>query len=386
MFDKFLFKSFTLHYSSADPSTATGQYIVAFDRDYADNTPTADDAGIRAYFAMAGSKISSVWESTSFKVPISSGQDFYYCNDSGYDGRLVFQGQIYLAAVSGTTFHGSLWIEYEIDFYDPQIDQSAMSLTETQYPGTPFTWNIGDSFLKFFNSDASLLKSGVRVITTGGVSTDDPVDNWAYSAGKNLIIPPGRWLIQQIGAVNADFGSMVQYFMNSAYRYNKAVKDAGHPIDYDGDNIFNSILESISIDTGAQNGETSIKSFVLNIAVSLGPILFSARLYETDSGSPQDATAFGWVFSILNIGAQLAAGEFMVPKKELLGLDKSERLALLKERTLESRDRLSALRKKIREFESVDAHEAKTTTLTSKLSPSRDREAPLVLKEIKHKA
>jgi len=204
LYEKFCFRKFVLHYTSADPSTATGQYIVAYDRDFADSTPSASDIGIREYFAMKGSVISNVYLSTSFRCPLEDPQDFYYTNDTGYEGRLVYQGQLYMAAVSGTTFHGSLWIEYEIELYDPAIESPTEFFEGTKTGGisfvcptdvTPYGVDMLGDVENIINPD------GYRFIHKAcGVGWGRAIN----SGSKGLVVPPGNWYFEYRLATKTD--------------------------------------------------------------------------------------------------------------------------------------------------------------------------------------
>jgi len=126
LYEKYVFRKFTLHYITAQATSTTGQYIMSYDKDTADNTPPASAAGVTQYFAMQDAVISSAWQNSSLPCSLTDPQDFYYTNYSGYEGRIVFQGQVYMACASDGTFVGSIWIEYDIELWDPMVD----SLTE----------------------------------------------------------------------------------------------------------------------------------------------------------------------------------------------------------------------------------------------------------------
>lgn len=192
MYEKYCFRKFVLHYTSADPSTATGQYIVAYDRDFADTTPPASDIGVREYFAMKGSVISNVYMSTAFRCPLEDPQDFYFTNDTGYEGRLVYQGQLYMAAVSGTTFHGSLWIEYELELYDPAIETPSSIISGTKAEPS-FTSNaailLDVDLFKYADTEV-VSPDKVRFKSFTVSATDDYYVPVGY---RGILVPPGVW-------------------------------------------------------------------------------------------------------------------------------------------------------------------------------------------------
>jgi len=220
LYDKYLFTSFTLHYTSADPSTATGQYILAYDRDFADDTPPASTQGIREYFAMAGSVISNVWSSTSFKCPLADAQEFYYTNDTGYEGRIVFQGQLYAAAVSGTTFHGSMWIEYDLELYDPSLETAPSTILDIFGGEVSLAENgsLFDDFGKLESFANGTPRLGFDTALAGG-----------FGGSNGLVLPPGSWIVQ-IGLNNkTDAVKALLNFNYFLYKYDRSSRSTGSP-------------------------------------------------------------------------------------------------------------------------------------------------------------
>lgn len=189
LYDKFLFKKLRIIYASGLGTSTAGQYILAFDRDYADTTPPASSAGVQQYFSMANSKIANAWESSSLDTNLTSLQDFYYTNDTGVEGRIVYQGQIYVAAVSGSTFTGSVVLDYEIELYDPQIETEAGALQAQAGTWTGTTEDIGSDW---FQGMTAVFGSDSR--DNAGITFEDDQDGKRY-----LSIPPGSYTMSISG-------------------------------------------------------------------------------------------------------------------------------------------------------------------------------------------
>jgi len=191
MYEKFLFNDFTL---TCEPSTGTGTagtYLLAYDRDVSDSTPSADINGLKTYFAMMGTCSANAWERNSIRCPKADPQSFYYCNQNvaGTEERLVYQGQLYGAQISAVTSAASLnmWMDYDIELFDPTLESVS-------------------------NSEGAIgLAATTSVATTNGGFNDlvgatlFPTSSLANfktdTAGNSYIsLPSGTWLVEQVMA------------------------------------------------------------------------------------------------------------------------------------------------------------------------------------------
>jgi len=127
MFEKYLFTNLRVCVDSGAGSSVNGEYLIAYDKDPSDPTPPTGDAGLREFFGMEGTQPFQAGVSGEVSFPLSDPQDFYY-TDPGYygisDERLYTQGQIYIAVGSqawSSTVNVTLYLEYEILFFDPQL-------------------------------------------------------------------------------------------------------------------------------------------------------------------------------------------------------------------------------------------------------------------------
>lgn len=143
LYEKYLFKRLTFHYDPSCGTTTDGSLIVAYDRDASDPIPTPNDSGIRQYMSMASNENFPVWASASVDCKLADLQDFYYTSDNNSDLRLTSQGQILVAqlnpliGVSRVT--GTLWVEYDVELFDPTLENSSLDLgyfSNSSDPGT----------------------------------------------------------------------------------------------------------------------------------------------------------------------------------------------------------------------------------------------------------
>jgi len=149
-----------------DVGTSTNLSIIMFyDVDPSDPlpapAPTTFQAGLQAvqiYMGYRDAIKGPVWSPVQLDCKISSDpQGFYYTNYVGGDPRLAFQGQFGIAAgapISTTGQLGTIHMEYEIEFWDPSIDQvnSQVRFATTSVAGwtsTPNTLfnNLGNTAL-----------------------------------------------------------------------------------------------------------------------------------------------------------------------------------------------------------------------------------------------
>lgn len=138
MYEKFLFKKLAFHVTPSAPTTSSGSYVLAYDRDPTDPTPSASLAGSKALMSYEGSCDFPIWTPGSIYCPLIQPTEGFYTG-SGSDERLFTQGQLYIwqldPASSALPF--TVWVEYECEFYVPQLDQPG--LYQALQPGGSFT-------------------------------------------------------------------------------------------------------------------------------------------------------------------------------------------------------------------------------------------------------
>lgn len=183
MYEKYIFRKARIVYIPQVSTAAAGTIGMAFDKDFADTTPGETEDGLRQYLGFQNACTFPAWSPGEIDIKLTDMQDFFYCNDTGYDGRLVYQGQLYLFAVGSlltTTNYGQLYIEYEIDFFDPQIEN----------PLDYGTLQNSSSVVTSVSASAwnSLNATGTSI---GKIITDQ-------SGNKGVELSPGTWMFEQL--------------------------------------------------------------------------------------------------------------------------------------------------------------------------------------------
>jgi len=210
LYEKYCFKKLVFHYSPGKSSATDGSLIMAYDKDPTDPTPPANVQGVQNYLGYEGAQTFPIWEPASIVATLTDTQDFYYTNQRiGDDERLSFQGQIYLAALNNVptaTQIGDLWVEYELELYDPQL-QVIQGELATQHNGAGTTsttsrqgWN--DMIpIKIDKNDP--------IFTTG----QDASGNWFVNVpGGTFVV--NEWISTPSAAVGINVPSVIANYAN----------------------------------------------------------------------------------------------------------------------------------------------------------------------------
>ena len=257
---------------------------------------------------MAGSQISNVYLSSSFKCPLTDNQDFYYTNFTGEEGRIVYQGQLYMAAVSGTTFHGSLWIEYECDFYDPSLEDEPSVLTSFDDStglilgpsgSLHLTSNLLDNVpTNFFGSKNRSFE--VKALANHAVYVDGIERLRPFQ--KGIIMPPGDWVIEfRAGLLDASAsaGEGISSFVPTFFPFDATTVKNGYPTDDTDLDLDLTIIEYSGTAIGDNNS-----SAVIRFLVSIPPT--AALVWFFLSGLLTSGTSVYYAESMLQIIAARA--------------------------------------------------------------------------------
>lgn len=134
LFERYKFKSLKFRYSPIAPTTSSGQLIGYVDYDtYDDPTGLSGIANIQRAAAHFGEKPTQVWEGGEKPVfweikDVDPMTDLYIDSD-GSDPRWTNQGRFVLLAAStipATTNCGNIYLDYDIEFYIPQLEQTSV--------------------------------------------------------------------------------------------------------------------------------------------------------------------------------------------------------------------------------------------------------------------
>lgn len=130
LYDKYRFGMLKFHFVPAGSTQTRGAVLLAYDRDISDATPPPNDNGVRQFMAMMDSVSSPIWAPCTAVCPLSHPEEGLWCNPvAGGDDRLSYQGQLYIACMEPSSLAagqsiGDLFMEYDVEFFDPQLDQT----------------------------------------------------------------------------------------------------------------------------------------------------------------------------------------------------------------------------------------------------------------------
>jgi hypothetical protein len=227
LYEKYVFRRVDFHVQSSAPSSASGSYILAYDRDIADDTPSASNLGLKTYYGMKNSKSTSIWSDLTITCPLDDTQDFYYTNYTGYDARLTHQGQIYIAALSPITAGVSinLWVSYDIDLMVPELEeQNAAVSTNINLgilgPGTgptPLTAGVNQNLLTVAAS-ASLDELQNDTVTSDEAKLNTEIPDQAayelpegtYDAMVSISSTGGGQIVPSFSVYDKDSGDLIE--------------------------------------------------------------------------------------------------------------------------------------------------------------------------------
>jgi hypothetical protein len=127
LYQRYRFRKLLFLYEPVCPATTQGQLIGFGDYDV-DNLITEDTpTNINIAAAHFGQEVCQVWEARAFPFGVVDDFTTLFCRISDAEARLIYQGVYYLFAASdiaADTACGNLYIDYEIEFYVPQLDAS----------------------------------------------------------------------------------------------------------------------------------------------------------------------------------------------------------------------------------------------------------------------
>lgn len=138
LYERYRYKRLTFRYCPTAPSTTAGQLIGYIDRDVKDQLSTPD-VNLRRAFAHYGEKPVQVWQggekpvSWTFSTD-SKSPDLYTSQSSAFSGESdhwTSGGRFVLLAAtsfSGTTPCGNIFVDYDVDFSYPQLENTPIAM------------------------------------------------------------------------------------------------------------------------------------------------------------------------------------------------------------------------------------------------------------------
>lgn len=131
LYEKFRFRKFIVTYIPIAAATVAGQVMGYFDTDPAETVYSATPlAAFQRGVAHFGAQSTNVWERKSFSLQDDDPTRLLFCNETEAGSeRLAKQARFTLLSSSAqsATALGNLFVEYEVDFYGPQIDASPIA-------------------------------------------------------------------------------------------------------------------------------------------------------------------------------------------------------------------------------------------------------------------
>lgn len=130
LFERYKFKSLKFRYAPTCPTTTAGQLLGYVDYDtYDDPTGLTGIQNLQRGAAHYGEKPTQVWEGSDKPIfweikDVDPMTDLYVDSD-GTDPRWTNQGRFVLlaaSAITATTACGNIYLDYDIEFYIPQIE------------------------------------------------------------------------------------------------------------------------------------------------------------------------------------------------------------------------------------------------------------------------
>jgi len=164
LYDKFRFNNLRFHFVPCASTTVRGSIGLSYDRDISDVTPPPNDMGVRQFLSMMDAVSGPLWNPLTANCPLSHPEEGLFTNPSvGGDERLSYQGQLYVwclepAQNTGEPYSlGDVFVEYDIEMWDPQLDTQVVVARSTAGGGA-FSTGVG-------NNDA------LRQYATGGATS-----------------------------------------------------------------------------------------------------------------------------------------------------------------------------------------------------------------------
>lgn len=154
LFERYRVRKWTFWYIPSVPSTQAGQFLSYPDYDVSDAlSPTLP---LNEAMAHMGSQLFNVYSETPVQFDRVDPFTDLFTDAEGTDPRLTYVGRLRYLACSNlavNTTYGSIYMEYDIDFFIPQLQS-----------GTLPTQVLGDAYVKVIqNSSAASVANGAQI-------------------------------------------------------------------------------------------------------------------------------------------------------------------------------------------------------------------------------
>jgi len=172
--EKYRYHNLSFCWAPQCPTTTPGGLIITYDTDPTDATPPVTFEGLRVYLSHAASVEFVPWQAACCSYRRQQDLAWYYTGPlngstlGGVDERLSYQGQVYLATGPATSsasspISGTLWVEYDLEFIEPQLRTDVPTTTQTANPSAAVLAPQNDAFAPVL--DASTVTQGEKSFT-----------------------------------------------------------------------------------------------------------------------------------------------------------------------------------------------------------------------------
>jgi hypothetical protein len=176
LFERYRVRSWTFWYIPSVPSTQAGQFLAYPDYDVSDSlSPTLP---LNEAMAHMGSQLFNVYSETPIQFDRVDPFTDLFTDAEGTDQRLTYVGRIRFLAASAlgaSVSFGTIYMEYDIDFYIPQLQSTAIETVVT-----------GTASLKSCTPQAASVSNGA-VISCGMLETGAPLNSPNFDLGVGNI-------------------------------------------------------------------------------------------------------------------------------------------------------------------------------------------------------
>ena len=156
-YEQYRFSNLKFHFDSATSTAERGQIILVTNVDAKDRVMTT----AQQLLTYKGASVGRVWDSHTHSVPLSQSVSKYYIRQGSpplnADLSLYDVGLTYIATlgVQPNIYIGSLWVEYDVEFFTPKaVDTDRFLRIAGDYKTVAFDEPLGDH--KLWNVDSNL--------------------------------------------------------------------------------------------------------------------------------------------------------------------------------------------------------------------------------------
>jgi len=126
LYQRYRFRKFNILYAPIANATESGQLIGFSDYDVDSLLEGDSETNISVAAAHLGQQICQIWEDQVFPFGIVDAYTTLFTSLEGAENRLIYQGIFYILAASelgGSLNLGNLYVDYEVEFYIPQLSE-----------------------------------------------------------------------------------------------------------------------------------------------------------------------------------------------------------------------------------------------------------------------